>query len=334
MAVHTRGGRTAFFARWHNMGGPPQNCKKKVSCNQVRRTNERTAELRFFIAILVFASLTYAQTISQPSTAAHKQANPGAKQEAGYDPLLDLPLLPNGETTVVGGTISKIDPITDRLQLRYFGGGKIDISFDPRTKILSNGSPATAKDIHPGNQVYVDTMLKGDQVFARSIRMQTARQEGDARGQVVAVDPGRGMLWLREEVAPQIFRFRLGPQTTVTIAGQITKASEMLPGALVSIRFAGGGADSLAHDIRVLANPGEKFTFVGEITYLDVHVRRMAIANQSDKENYDITLDKIAEAQLNVMKIGSHVVLTAIFNGKNYEAQGIDIAASHNQAEK
>lgn len=288
---------------------------------------------RFLITILAFASVTYAQTISQLPNPAHKQANSEARQEtSGYDPLLDLPSLPNGESTLIGGTVSKIDPITDRLELRYFGGGKINISFDPRTKILSNGSPGAAKDIHPGNRVYVETMLKGSQVFARSIRVQTARPEGDARGQVVALDPGRGILWLREEVSPQIFRFRLTPQTRVTIAARIAKPSDVLPGALVSIKFAGGGPDTSADEIRVLANPGESFTFVGEITYLDVHLRRMAIANRSDNQNYDITLDKIDEGRLRVMKIGSHAVLTAIFNGKNYEAQTVDVVASHNQA--
>lgn len=288
---------------------------------------------RFLITILAFASVTYSQTISQSATAAPKQPNAQATQEtSGYDPLLDLPSLPDGESTLVGGTVSKIDPITDRLELRYFGGGKINISFDLRTKILSNGSPGTATDIHPGNQVYVVTMLIGHQVFARSIHLQTARPDGDARGQVVAVDPGRGILWLREEVAPQIFRFRLGPQTRVTIAGQIAKASAMLPGALVSIKFAGGGPDSSAHEIRVLANPGESFTFVGEVIYLDIHIRRMAIANRSDNANYDITLDKIDERQLRIIKIGSHAVLTAIFNGKNYDAQSIDVVAPHNQA--
>jgi len=288
---------------------------------------------RFLIAILAFASVTYAQTISQPPPAAHKQPNSEGRQEtSAYDPLLDLPSLPNGESTLVGGTVSKIDPITDRLELCYFGGGKIIISFDSRTRILSNGRPGTAKDIHLGNQVYVDTMLKGDQVFARSIRVQTAWPEGDARGQVVAVDPGRGMLWLREEVAPQIFRFRLGPQTRITIAGRIAKAPDVLPGALVSIKFAGGGSDNSAHEIRVLANPGESFTFVGEITYLDVHIRRLAIANRSDNENYDIVLDKIDEGHLRAIKIGSHVVLTAIFNGNNYEAQSIAVVAPHSQA--
>ena len=288
---------------------------------------------RILIAILAFASVTYAQTISQPPTAAHEQANSEPKEGASsYDTLLDLPPLADGASTLIGGTVSKIDPIKDRLELRYFGGGKINISFDPRTKVLSNGSPGTAKDIHPGNQVYVVTMLKDGQVFARSIRVQTARSEGDARGQVVAVDSGRGILWLREEVAPEIFRFRLSPQTRVTIAARIARPSDVLPGALVSIKFAGGSLDTSADEIRVLANPGESFTFVGEITYLDVHVRRMAIANRSDNQNYDITLDKIDEGRLRVMKIGSHAVLTAIFNGKDYEAQAVDVVAPHNQA--
>lgn len=306
------GGRP-FLASWQNMHRPPPS--------------------RLLITALALASMAHAQTMSQPPTPSHKQANSEVKQErSGYDPLLDLPALPNAETSLLGGTISKIDPITNRLELRYFGGGKITISFDPRTKILSDGSPGTAKDIHPGNQVYVETMLKGDQVFARSIRVQTATPQGEARGQVVAIDLKRGIFKLREEVAPGLFQFHLGPQTMITIAGRVAKASDVLPGALISIKFPGGAPGSPAHEIRVLANPGESFTFVGEITYLDVHIRRMAIANHTDGQIYDITLDKIAEGRLRAMKIGWPVVLMAIFNGHNYEAQSIDALAPHKEA--
>jgi hypothetical protein len=287
---------------------------------------------RLFV-VLALASPTFAQT-SQPPASNPQKSNPTAEKErSGYDPLLDLPPLPQGKLTLVGGTVSKIDPITNRLELRDFGGGKTNISFDMRTKILRNGAPAAAKDIQPGNRVYADTMLKGDQVFAKTIRVETSVNQGDARGQVVAVDAERGILQLREEVAPEPFQFRLTPQTTVTMNGRRANASEILPGALVTVNFAGGGTGSVAREIRVLANPGENFTFVGKITFLDLRLKRFAVANQSDNETYDISLDQLAPGQIRVLRVGSDVVIKAVFKGKSYEAQNVEVStAGKNEA--
>lgn len=285
-----------------------------------------------FIAVLVFASLTFAQSPQSPASAQQKQNPEAEKERSGYDPLLDFPPLPKGKLTLVGGTVSKVDPINDRLEIRDFGGGKTNISFDLRTKILRNGTPAVAKDIQPGNRVYVDTMLKGNQIFAKTIRLETSANQGDARGQVVAVDTVRGILKLREEVAPEPFQFRLTPETSVTMNGRRVNASEVLPGALVSINFTGGGNGSLARDIRVLANPGENFTFVGKITFLDLRLKRFAIANQSDGETYDISLDQLAPSQARTLRVGSDAVVKAVFNGKAYEAQNVE-ANTHANSE-
>lgn len=280
------------------------------------------------IAVLAFASLTFAQTSTSP-TPKPQRPNPEAEKErSGYDPLLDLPPLPQGKMTLVGGTVSKIDPITDRLELRDFGGGKTSIVFDLRTKILRNGAPAAAKDIQPGTRVYVDTLLKGDQVFAKTIRLETSANQGDARGQVLAVDAERGILKLREEVAPEPFQFRLTPQTTVTMNGRRANASEVLPGALVTVNFSGGGTGSIAREIHVLANPGENFTFVGRITFLDLRLRRFALANQTDGETYDISLDQLAPSQTRALRVGSDAIVKAVFNGKSYEAQNVEVTGS------
>ena len=284
------------------------------------------------IAVLAFASVTFAQTSQTPAVTPQKPNPEAEKERSGSDPLLDLPPLPHGKLTLVGGIVSKIDPITDRLELRDFGGGKTNIVFDLRTKILRNGVPAAAKDIQPGNRVYVDTMLKGDQVFAKTIRLETSADQGDARGQVVAVDTQRGILKLREEVAPEPFQFRLTPQTTVTMNGRQADASQVLPGALVTVNFAGGGTGSIAREIRVLANPGENFTFVGKITFLDLRLKRFAVANQSDGETYDIALDQLAPSQIRDLRVGSGVVIKAVFNGKSYEAQNVEVGAPKNEA--
>jgi hypothetical protein len=279
------------------------------------------------ITVLALASMTLAQTSQAPASSQQKPNPEAEKERSGYDPLLDLPPLPKGKLTLVGGTVSKIDPINDRLELRDFGGGKTYIHFDLRTRILRNGTPAAVKDIQPGSRVYADTMLKGDQVFAKTIRLETSADQGDARGQVVAIDTERGILKLREEVAPEPFQFRLTAQTTVTINGRRANSSEVLPGALVAVNFTGGGTGSIAREVRVLANPGENFTFVGKITFLDLRLKRFAVANQTDGETYDISVNQLAPSQTRALRVGSDAIVKAVFNGKTYEAQNIEVSA-------
>lgn len=287
-----------------------------------------------FLAVLALAATACAQTASRPSPTAPQKPNPEAEKErSGYDPLLDLPPLPKGKLTLIGGTVTKIDPISDRLELRDFGGGKTSIVFDMRTKIVRNGGPGSVKDIRPGQRVYVDTMLKADQVFAKSIRLETTAAQGDARGQVVAVDTGRGILKLREEVAPEPFAFRLTPQTNVVMNGRQATASDVLPGALVTVKFSGDTNGSVAREVHVLANPGQNFTFVGKVTFLDLRLKRFAIANQSDNETYDISLDQLARGQTSGLRVGADAVVKAVFNGKTYAAQSLEISpANKNEA--
>jgi hypothetical protein len=285
------------------------------------------------IAPVVIAAFAWAQAPSPPNNSHAPKPNPEAEKERSrYDPLLDLPALPQAKLTLIGGTVGKVDPIADRLQLVDFGGGTTNIAFDLRTKIFRNGRPATVKDLEVGHRVYVDTMLVGDRVFAKTIRVETGADQGDARGQVVAIDAGRGTLELREEVAPQHFRLRLTPQTTVMVGGRRAKASEVLPRALVVISFAPSATGSVVREIRVLANPGQTFSFAGKVTFLDLRLKRLAIANQTDHETYDIALDRVGRSQIRSLRVGSDTVVKAVFDGKAYQAQNIEISAPRPEA--
>ncbi|MBV8476675.1 MAG: hypothetical protein JOZ36_08425, partial [Acidobacteria bacterium] len=202
--------------------------------------------------------------------------------------------------------------------------------FDVRTQVLRNGAPAAVKDIRPGQRVYVDTMLNGDQVFAKSIRLETGADQGDARGQVVTIDPARGILELHEEIAREPFRFRLSKETTVLIDGRRAAPANVLPGALVTIVFVGGATSGVAREIHVLANPGQHFTFAGKITFLDLRLKRFAILNRSDGQTYDIALSQLGTGQSRGLRVGSEAIVKAVFNGKNYEAQNIEMSTSGN----
>ncbi len=98
----------------------------------------------------------------------------------GHDPVLDPAPLPNGSTTLVGGIVTGVDHVRNRLSMRVFGGGKWKVGFDERTHIFRNGAETTQLAIKKGERVYVDTMLdkKNHEIFARNIRLGVAALPG------------------------------------------------------------------------------------------------------------------------------------------------------------
>src|SRR4051794_24471711 len=74
------------------------------------------------------------------------------------DPLLDLPPVPKDGATLIGGIISKLDRVRDRLVVKPFGGGQLEISFDPRTKIVRGEQNAGSRDLKVGERIHVETV--------------------------------------------------------------------------------------------------------------------------------------------------------------------------------
>src|SRR4030081_3117799 len=99
--------------------------------------------------------------------------------------LPDLPSLPKGKATLVGGTIQKLDRVQDRLTLQVFGGDELKVLFDTRTRIYRDGLLASAADLREGDRVYVDTMLDGSAVFARNISIRKSAALGVSHGVVL-----------------------------------------------------------------------------------------------------------------------------------------------------
>jgi hypothetical protein len=283
------------------------------------------------LALCLLCTLGYAQQTSTSQQPASEKppakTNPEAQRESsGADPLLDLPPLPEGKLTLIGGTVAKLDPVRDRMALRPFGGGHMEITFDMRTKIYRDGAVAGMHDLRPGNRVYVDTMLEGDQVFAKAIRIDTRTTNGDVHGQVIGYDSNRGILTVQERVSPKPFRLHITPQTPVTIDHRPASVTDIQPGAIVVINFvpAANGMDE-AYKIDVLANPGQLFTFVGRITFVDLHANRIAIANQSDNETYDLGIDSLMQSQTRNLREGAQAIVQAVFDGKQYQARKIEL---------
>jgi hypothetical protein len=288
-----------------------------------------------FLAFLTLGTSLVAQTsrpASPPSPQAQQQSNsPTAadKERSGADPLLDLPPLPKSDVALLGGIVTKLDRVRDRMVVKAFGGRDMNIAFDLRTKITRDGVPADARDIHPGNHVYVDTIYDSGRVFAKSVRIETKKGQGDARGQIEAYDTKRGVISVRDQVSPTALDLKVTPQTSVTINDRKGSLADIHPGALVIVNFS-SSADSLstAHEIKVLASPGQSFTFAGTITFVDFRSKRFAIANRSDDQTYDIALDSTPSRFTRQLRQGSDATVMAVFDGKYYQARSIEISSS------
>src|SRR5262249_42620764 len=85
--------------------------------------------------------------------------------------LPGMPPLPAGKTTLLGGTVYKLDHVRDRIVLQVFGGQRMTVLFDERTRMFRDGKPASLDDLKNGERVYLDTTLDGTDVFARSIQV-------------------------------------------------------------------------------------------------------------------------------------------------------------------
>ena len=260
--------------------------------------------------------LNSAPQTSAPTDNLSREANPG-------DPLLDVPPLPKGKVTMEGGTVAKIDPIRNRLLLQPFGGKeKMKLWFDERSHIYRDGRETTQAAIRQGDRIYVDTMLDGPHVFARNIRIVSERISADVTGQVVAFNAG-GNMTVRDRLSSSDLTFKLAPATRVNnLQGQTMGLSDVAPGAIVSVHLLPGERTGV-DQIKVLARPGEIFTFSGRITNIDLRNGMMAVNNQSDNEIYDIAFDSGDGASLERLRMGNDVVVKAIFTGKGYRADSI-----------
>jgi hypothetical protein len=251
---------------------------------------------------------------------------PAPTRPTGYDPLLDLPPLPRAQVTLIGGTVTSLDEVMNQMAFQPFGTKKeMRVHFDTRTRFFRDGAPISQRDVRQGQRVYLDTMLNGDRIFAKTIWIRGAAQEGNTRGQVVRVDTQRSTLIIRDELADQAIKLQVSPTTPVKRGNQQVSLSEVREGALVALTF---GPKREVQEISLLATPGSVFTFAGQVTHLDLSRRLIAIANRSDNNTYDIYLDAIAPNVTRQLREGLNVNISAVFDGTQYSARSVDIQSA------
>ncbi len=238
------------------------------------------------------------------------------------EPILPVPSMPKGTTTLVGATVENVDHVRDRVTIRPFGGNKMVVHFDERTHVYRDGVETTQLGIHKGDRVYVDTMLDGSEVLARNIRVVSQAGAADARGQVLASSGGE--LSIRDELTGQAVALAVDSNTQIVHDGRPVPISEVTQGALVAVQFSPDKSSrGVAREIRLLAAPGAVYTFAGRVTNLDLSEGQLSIANQNNSQTYDISIARpLLPANL---MVGSDVVVKAMFDGKGYRANSVNV---------
>src|SRR5580658_8877449 len=136
------------------------------------RQQVRVSEMRGFLVVAVLSSVAFAQSSSGGSKSAQDpSARPAPAMEIALGSLPDLPPMPRGKSTVIGGAIREVDRVRDQFTLNVFGGRALKVLFDERTKVYRDGIKSSIRDLHAGDHVSVETVLDGTTVFARSIHM-------------------------------------------------------------------------------------------------------------------------------------------------------------------
>ena len=299
---------------------------------KLAKTMNARASVGSWLSVLFACVAAFAQQPGAPLPGSNTGTGTTAPvRHEDRDPLLDLPELPDHRVTLIGGRVVSLDEVMNRMVVQPFGGKhKITIAFDSRTRFFRDGAPITQRDIHQAQRVYVDTMLNGSRVFAKSIWIQTQVERGISRGQITDVNLEHKTLTVRDELSQEPVRFQLGSSTSIHREGRPATMTDLREGMLVALSFSPGRELS---DVSVLATPGSSFSFAGRVTYLDLSRKLIAIANQSDGKNYDIYTDAIAQSIMRQLREGSVVTVSAVFDGNRYSARQIEVSGSAQRQE-
>lgn len=257
-----------------------------------------------------------------------------AESETTLDPaslLPDLPSLPRAKASLIGGTIQKLDRVRDEITVQVFGGGKMKIFFDTRTHIYEGSGQGSTSDLHQGDRVYVDTILDGSTVFAKTIRLKTTASAGESLGIVASYRGDKGELQLRDSLSPQPLKIRITSETKIIHGEHSASASELVAGTLVAVKFGSqqDGRD-VAREVSVLAVPGASFTFAGRVTGLDLRLGLLTLTSATDNKTYEIYFDPSVIGDDTLSRANDVTVLTH-FDGNHYVARSVTVNSQNQQ---
>jgi Domain of unknown function (DUF5666) len=267
---------------------------------------------------------------------ASAQTNPRPARPCDTAPVavqqdsLDLPPLPKGQVSLIGGTVIRLDPVRDKITLRAFGGRDLTIHFDVRTCVTRGETLASMRDVKAGMRVYADTILNDGRIFAKTVRVSANSALGESQGQITSYDPNKRILRVRDAISSRGFDVQITANTEIRADGQPVQAAELRNGALVKVVFkSGADTANLAEKIDLLAQKGGMVTFSGKILSIDLRNGYVTLVEPESQNTFDVGLDSIPEASRNQLKEGADVTVRARFDGTKYQAESVEPIPSH-----
>jgi hypothetical protein len=249
---------------------------------------------------------------------------------ASSDNPIQLPPLPGGKSTVFGGEIRSIDPVSDELILKVYGERPMTIHFDARTVLYLDGKRIPLRSLGPEQHAAVETILDGTSVFAVSIHLLSQRPEGDYQGRVARYDAGSAELTIVSTASDQPFTLEVARDASFRREGQPAFASagsgpwDLQKGSLVAVEFTPGRAGrGVANKITVLAVPGAAFAFIGNIASLNLASGSMVLVDPRDQMSYQISFDPVRTPGVQDLHLGERVSVKAAYDGMRYMADRI-----------
>lgn len=245
-------------------------------------------------------------------------------------PVAAIPALPKGISTILGGSIRDIDPVLDRFTLQIVGEKPMRILYDERTQLFVDGKRISLNQLRPAEHASIQTTLDGTSVFAISVHILSQLQQGDYSGQVISYDPTSGDLEVVGNHGGDPIRLHVSSNTTFERKGQASSAStpagsgDLQPGSLVSLQFhPDGKGRGSATRITVLATPGSKFVFTGNLVALDMHTGTMMVSDPRNDQTYQIDFNPASLSSIQTVHPGQHIRVDAEYDGTRYLAQNV-----------
>ena len=243
-----------------------------------------------------------------------------------------LPAAPQGKSTIMGGEIQNVDPVRDQFRLKAFGQRPMTILFDERTQVYRDGKQMPLRDLRSNDHASVQTVLDGTSVFALSIHLLSRSPEGECQGQVLSYNSDTKELAVSAARSHEVIKLVVPVGTPIVRVGQgelsavHSGSSDLVKGALISLTFdSDRKGRGVASRIAILATPGSVFSFIGNLSSLDMHSGLLILIDPRDEKSYQISFDSSKLPTSQALHEGDNVRVTATFDGSRYVAGAIAV---------